>query len=122
MYMNHLSLYDGTWTAEQLGINSAAAARRAITVNNYTSTDNSYTFTELDTNKRYVIRVRTLGEENIYSQWSDEKTFEFGGTGVVSVSATEKDSTNRFYDLQGREVKTPTRGLYIRNGKKIVIK
>ena len=122
MYMNYLSLYDGTWTAEQLGINSAAAARRAITVNNYTSTDNSYTFTELDTNKRYVIRVRTLGEENIYSQWSDEKTFEFGGTGVVSVSATEKDSTNRFYDLQGREVKTPTRGLYIRNGKKIVIK
>lgn len=123
MYMNHLSLYDGTWTAEQLGINSAsAAARRATTVNTYSSTMNSYTFTELATNKRYVVRVRAVGEENIYSQWSEEKTFEFGGTGVVSVFSSEKESATRFFDLQGREVKTPTRGLYIRNGKKIVVK
>jgi hypothetical protein len=123
MYMNHLSLYYGTWTAEQLGINSAsAAARRATTVNTYSSTMNSYTFTELATNKRYVVRVRTVGEENIYSQWSEEKAFEFGGTGVVSVFSSEKESATRFFDLQGREIKTPTRGLYIRNGKKVVVK
>jgi hypothetical protein len=83
---------------------------------------NSYTFTELATNKRYVVRVRTVGEENIYSQWSEEKTFEFGGTGVVSVFSSEKETATRFFDLQGREVKTPTHGLYIRNGKKVVVK
>lgn len=123
MYMNHLSIYDGTWTAEQLGINSgAAAARRATTINTYTTTTNSYTFTGLDTNKRYTYRVRAIGEENTYSQWSEEKTFEFGGTGVVSVFSSEKESATRFFDLQGREVKTPTHGLYIRNGKKVVVK
>ena len=123
MYMNHLSLYDGTWTAEQLGINSGAqVSRRASTAATYSSQTNSYTFTELATNKRYIYRVRAIGEENTYSQWSEEKTFEFGGTGVMSVISTQKDSSSRFFDLQGREVKTPTRGLYIKNGKKVVVK
>ena len=123
MYMNHLSLYDGTWTAEQLGINSGAqVSRRASTAATYSSQTNSYTFTELATNKRYIYRVRAIGEENTYSQWSEEKTFEFGGTGVMSFISTQKDSSSRFFDLQGREVKTPTRGLYIKNGKKVVVK
>jgi hypothetical protein len=104
------------------GTHGAAAARRATTINTYTTTTNSYTFTGLDTNKRYTYRVRTVGEENIYSQWSEEKTFEFGGTGVVSVFSSEKETATRFFDLQGREVKTPTHGLYIRNGKKVVVK
>jgi hypothetical protein len=123
MYLNYLSAYDGTWTAEQLGINSSTRApRRATVINTYSTTTNSYTFTGLATNKRYVVRVRTVGEENIYSQWSEEKTFEFGGTGVVSVFSSEKETATRFFDLQGREVKTPTHGLYIRNGKKVVVK
>ena len=123
MYLNYLSAYDGTWTAEQLGINSSTRApRRATVINTYSTTTNSYTFTGLATNKRYVVRVRTVGEENIYSQWSEEKAFEFGGTGVVSVFSSEKETATRFFDLQGREVKTPTRGLYIRNGKKVVVK
>ena len=104
------------------GTHGAAAARRATTINTYTTTTNSYTFTGLDTNKRYTYRVRTVGEENIYSQWSEEKAFEFGGTGVVSVFSSEKETATRFFDLQGREVKTPTHGLYIRNGKKVVVK
>jgi hypothetical protein len=27
-----------------------------------------------------------------------------------------------YYDLQGRPVETPSRGVYVRNGKKVVIK
>ncbi len=123
MYLNYLSLYDGTWTAEQLGLNSSAqVSRRASTTTTYSSENNSYTFTDMATNKRYVFRVRALGEENTVSRWSEEGAFEFGSTGVVSVFSTEKDSSSRFFDLQGREVKTPTRGLYIRNGKKFVVK
>jgi hypothetical protein len=71
MYLNYLSAYDGTWTAEQLGINSSTRApRRATVINTYSTATNSYSFTELDTNKRYIYRVRSIGEENTYSQWS----------------------------------------------------
>ena len=44
----------------------------------------------------------------------------------VPTSIHEPSITNsaspRYFDLQGREVKNPTRGLYIRNGKKVVVK
>ena len=79
MYLNYLAIYDGIWTAEQLGIsNSAAQApRRATTVTTFTSNTNSYTFTDLDTNKRFIYRIRAVDEEGAYSAWSDEKEFEY---------------------------------------------
>ena len=42
-------------------------------------------------------------------------------TGVASVRADGKDDV-RYYDLTGRRVVNPTRGIYISNGKKIMIK
>lgn len=49
-------------------------------------------------------------------------TMNFGGetTGIGNVNANEND--NRYFDLQGRRVLKPGKGLYIRNGKKEVIK
>ena len=35
---------------------------------------------------------------------------------------TGKQSSNAFFDLQGRKVKSPTKGLYIKEGKKILVK
>jgi hypothetical protein len=103
MYMNHLSLYDGTWTAEQLGINSSTRApRRATAINTYSTATNSYSFTELDTNKRYIYRVRSIGEENTYSQWSEEKTFEFGTTGIKQKTNSKQQAANiPIYNLSG---------------------
>ncbi len=47
--------------------------------------------------------------------------FDDETTGVQqTMSSTE--STPEYYDLQGRRVSTPTRGLYIINGKKVIIK
>ena len=37
-------------------------------------------------------------------------------------SATERPNTLATYDLQGRQVPHPTRGLYIRNGKTVLVK
>lgn len=34
----------------------------------------------------------------------------------------DKQSSSDFYDLQGRKVKNPTKGLYIKEGKKILVK
>jgi hypothetical protein len=44
-----------------------------------------------------------------------------GGTGIQSIDKGQltKDS---YYDLNGRKVKTPEKGVYVRNGKKVVIK
>ena len=84
MYLNYLAIYDGTWTAEQLGITNAAARelapRRAATVTTYTTETNSITLSNLNKSSRFVYRVRSLGEENTYSKWSEERTFMFSST------------------------------------------
>jgi hypothetical protein len=56
-------------------------------------------------------------EESTDDLWSIDVT-----TAIQTPIATQSDASSRFFDLQGREVKTPTRGLYIRNGKKVVVK
>ena len=53
----------------------------------------------------------------------DYLAFYFGDvTGVNDVRSKMADVRGEVYDLQGRKVAQPTRGLYIVNGKKIVIK
>ena len=48
--------------------------------------------------------------------------FTFGG--ATGIEAVEKSTVaaDRCYDLQGRRVMQPTKGLYIVNGKKVIIK
>ena len=50
--------------------------------------------------------------------------FEDGGTTGIETIENSKRSTDDgvYYDLQGRRVENPTRGIYIVNGKKVVIK
>lgn len=44
------------------------------------------------------------------------------GTQSVRFSGLDEQESNVFYDIQGRRVDNPTKGLYIQNGKKRVIK
>lgn len=128
MYLNYLAFYDGIWTAEQLGVNTASTSRRAGSEpETFKTKKNSYTFKDMDTNKRYIYRVRALGEENTFSNWSEEKSFEFGTTGIgripVKVKETGKD---RYFNLQGQEVNGTVKGLVIRKQggetKKVIMK
>ena len=64
----------------------------------------------------YTMTVDNAGKITL----SEEKT-PLLPTGIAAPSVT-RIASSRFFDLQGREVKTPTRGLYIRNGKKVVVK
>jgi hypothetical protein len=45
-------------------------------------------------------------------------------TGIIEMEdvRSQKADVNAVFDLQGRRVAQPTKGLYIVNGKKIVIK
>ena len=43
-------------------------------------------------------------------------------TGIKNLTPTLSEGEGAFYDLQGRRVAQPTKGLYIMNGKKVMIK
>lgn len=53
--------------------------------------------------------------------WKDFKLLRIVDDGIEDIT-TGKQSSNAFYDLQGRKVKSPTKGLYIKDGKKVLIK
>ena len=45
------------------------------------------------------------------------------GTGIENVSVSSKSLvSDRIYNLQGQEVKTVGKGLYLINGKKVVVR
>ena len=126
MYLNYLAIYDGIWTAEQLGIGTASqVSRRAVTTDIHPTTTNSITM-PVDVDKIYSYRIRSLGEEGSFSAWSSEKTFDLETTGIQSISTkVDNDNSVRYFDLQGREVSPSTKGLLIRkqgNEVKKVIK
>lgn len=50
-------------------------------------------------------------------------SIDFGGTtGIDSVKASESKANGEYYNLNGQRVAQPTKGLYIVNGRKVVIK
>ena len=50
--------------------------------------------------------------------WADE-TYTVAGSNAVN---SEEIKDNNYYDLSGRRVSKPTKGLFIQNGRKVVIK
>ena len=59
--------------------------------------------------------------ENPGMQLSNSYYFDFSGTTAIEPIVTEVND-NIYYDLSGRRVENPTRGIYILNGKKILVK
>ena len=59
--------------------------------------------------------------ENPGMQLSNSYYFDFSGTTAIEPIVTEVND-NIYYDLSGRRVENPTRGIYILNGKKVFIK
>ena len=55
-------------------------------------------------------------------QLSNGFRFDFGGITGVSEVKTEKGEVKTVYDLSGRAVETPTNGIYIIDGKKVLVK
>lgn len=52
-------------------------------------------------------------------------TLRIGGAGVTGIETVEGISTNgqeNYFDLQGRRIAEPQKGLYIHNGKKVTVK
>lgn len=51
-----------------------------------------------------------------------EAEYEAYVTGIEQITTSTTDGTKVIYDLQGRRVQAPSKGLYIVNGKKMIIK
>ena len=70
---------------------------------------------------------KTIGANKAYLTYSGSLAPEFFGfdgntTSINEVRGKMEDVSGEYYDLQGRRVSQPTKGLYIVNGKKVVIK
>ena len=69
----------------------------------------------------------TIGANKAYLTYSGSQAptfFAFGNetTGIEMPTVEDVNADAVVYDLQGRRVVNPTKGLYIVNGKKVVIK
>lgn len=72
----------------------------------------------LDANKAFL-RTTTNVEDG--SARGFKFVFE-GGTTAINEVKSESTESNRYFNLNGQEVVQPTKGLYIVNGKKVIIK
>ncbi len=98
-------------------------ARKLIRVfNSGNNTENplgffKYTGSSIAPNKAFMILDSSMANANIFMV--DNDTFEALGINEVNTVSNENAT---IYDIQGRVVTNPTKGLYIVNGKKMVIK
>ena len=122
MYISRLTLYDGNFSEEELGLaGKAMSPRRAAAMQKtVTTNDTHYTFEGLDPAYEYDVQIRAT-DDGRFSQWSDIMTFsnESAVGGISSDANISPDDA--VYDLQGRLVGMPLRrGIYIVNGKKVM--
>ena len=63
--------------------------------------------------------VTATGQHVYSSKWKSANDIQ----SVISIpSASAQPRTHQIYDLQGRQIQQPTRGIYIRGGRKVVVK
>ena len=111
-----------TLTGNELkGTTEAINGNGKIYVLNYTQ-ENGVGFYQLSANG-------TLGANKAYLEYNGSNArafFSFGfddeTSGIENTNCTDDTNRGEVYDLQGRQVKQPARGLYIKSGKKVVIK
>ena len=77
----------------------------------------------LGANKAYLIYGDPESDDPEQGGSNAREFLSFGDTtGINDVRGQKEDVRGEYYDLQGRRVSQPTKGLYIVNGKKVVIK
>jgi len=123
MNMQYLAWYDGKFTADELGLSDAKKVQgpRRIKTSEVSTTNNYYTFTNLEPTSTFEVKVRAKDSER-KSAWSEALYVDFDASPIQAISAEEPTTVEGYYDLSGRLVTKPSRGFYILNGKKILRK
>ena len=87
-----------------------------FSIDNSTFPDNAYASATLK------VPEGTIAKYKAADGWKDFTNIVEGElTGILNVNR-EATANNRYYTLDGREVGHPTKGIYILNGKKVVVK
>ncbi len=96
----------------------ATSKKEAIDLTAMTAEDG----TKIDPSHIYMVGFETDANNSLYLSslyLSDDGETP---TGIESVPKSGEESDGILYDLQGRPVENPVRGIYIRNGKKVLVR
>ena len=130
-YVSRVIVLDGTFSDDDLstlfkapmktiGKRAQAHKSKSQTV---TTAATAYTFTNLTTDATYTYRVRALADGFATSNWSEPIQVSLA-TGIDEVADANGASAQpaALYDLLGRRITgTPQRGIYIKDGRKIMV-
>lgn len=131
-YVSRVIVLDGTFSDDDLstlfkapmktiGKRAQAHKSKSQTV---TTAATAYTFTNLTTDATYTYRVRALADGFATSNWSEPIQVSLA-TGIDEVAGANGASAqpSALYDLLGRRITgTPQRGIYIKDGRKIMVR
>lgn len=76
--------------------------------------------TYMDGNKAFLDFSQTSGAKG--AVYIDFDNIDSDVTGITNIHQDEEPENPVYYDLQGRRVEHPQHGIYIVNGKKVIIK
>lgn len=130
VYMSHLALYDGEYTPEDFEQSCKSADVRWNIPDDmtpesqprkvqYRTPENSLTLDELEPGQ-YACKVRAYTADGKASPWSTPVVIDLV-TALQLLKADAPATGDALYDLSGRKVSTPSRGIYIRNNRKILV-
>lgn len=126
-YLSELKIYDGDVQNDVKAQIPASIPpclpQKVKTQGSYTTTTSEYSFTDLDPNYLYSLRVRSLqGEKR--SGWSESILVQLPATDNLSAPPSGSGSDER-YTLDGIRItgsQHPAKGLVIRQGHKYIVK
>lgn len=116
-YLKYIAIYDGEVSEDDIANGHTVANTKTTTqVDVY---DTKYKVTDINIESIYSYKVRTV-RGTFRSPWSNEISIDIEDP-VLPVYAEEQKKTVPLFDLNGRRVVKPTKGVYIQDGKKMLI-
>ena len=87
-------------------------------------TENPYTIEGLEGGVAYDFQVQAIGEAGDVSEWSETLTFTTSMPDAIVEVASETTANNVWYNINGARLngKPTQKGIYILNGKKVMVK
>ena len=119
-------MYDGCYEVDDFSKEPDPSIKETLEPEIFPTTHASYLFCNLKKDYKYTVRVRAKLSDGRESLWTQPVSFiPTIATGIDEVGSDQLPSnsdSSAIYDITGRRVTSASRpGIYIKNGKKIVI-
>ena len=119
-------IYDGCYEVDDFSKEPDPSIKETLEPEIFPTTHASYLFCNLKKDYKYTVRVRAKLSDGRESLWTQPVSFITTiATGIDEVGSDQLPSnsdSSAIYDVTGRRVTSASRpGIYIKNGKKIVI-